>query len=130
MRPPSEKERKRLRQLLTDLDHETFIVREKATQELEALGHTAEAALRQALKEHPALEMRRRTERLLEKLARQPPSSETLRCLRALEILELIGTLEARQVFRSLAEGVPEDWLTVEAKAALERLVKRAEKLP
>jgi hypothetical protein len=39
-----------------------------------------------------------------------------------LEVLESIGTLEARRVLNRLAEGEPKALLTQEAKAALTRL--------
>jgi len=46
--------------------------------------------------------------------------------LRALEVLEQVGTPEARQVLTTLATGAPHARLTREAKAALDRLSKRA----
>ena len=45
--------------------------------------------------------------------------------LRAIEVLEHIGTAEARQVLKSLANGAPEARRTREAKSSLERLAKR-----
>jgi hypothetical protein len=42
--------------------------------------------------------------------------------LRALEVLERIGTAEARRVLREVADGAPAAWQTREAKAALDRL--------
>jgi hypothetical protein len=45
--------------------------------------------------------------------------------LRAVQLLELIGTPDAWQVLTSLAQGVPEVRLTQEAKAALARLGRR-----
>ena len=52
-----------------------------------------------------------------------PP--ERLREWRALEVLEQIGTPEARAVLKALAEGAPAARLTQGAKVALERLAKR-----
>jgi hypothetical protein len=49
-----------------------------------------------------------------------------LRSLRAVEVLEHIATPEARDVLRTLAQGASEVRLTREAKAALERLERRA----
>jgi hypothetical protein len=47
------------------------------------------------------------------------------RGLRAVEVLEHIGTPEARRVLATPAEGAVEARLTKDAKAALERLAKR-----
>ncbi len=50
--------------------------------------------------------------------------------LRALEVLEHIGTAEARSLLEDLAKGVPEARLTREAKASLTRLAKRPVRKP
>ena len=52
--------------------------------------------------------------------------AEILRGLRSVEVLEHIGTAEARQVLETLTTGAPEALVTVEAKAALARLERRA----
>jgi hypothetical protein len=49
-----------------------------------------------------------------------------LRELRAVEILERIGTSGARQVLRTLAKGSPAARVTREAKASLDRLAKHS----
>jgi hypothetical protein len=102
-------------------------VREKATQELDALGETAVDACRKALQGNPSIESRRRLERLLSKQIRETgrPSPERLRILRALEVLERAGTVEARQFLTNLAKGASGAWLTREATAALERVSHR-----
>jgi hypothetical protein len=46
-------------------------------------------------------------------------SDETLRSLRAIEVLEHIATPEARQVLQELAEGAPNARLTPEAKQSM-----------
>jgi WD40 repeat protein len=53
------------------------------------------------------------------------PRGEALRTLRALRILEQIGTEQAREVLESLAHGQAEARSTRAAKAALARLSKR-----
>jgi WD40 repeat protein len=110
--------------LITDLDNDSFAVREKATKELEKQGELAEPALRKVLTERPSLEVRRRIEAILQQL---PPehSPRRLRELRTLQILELQGTPAARRLLQSLAGGVPEALLTSEAKASLRRLASK-----
>jgi RNA polymerase sigma factor (sigma-70 family) len=113
---------RRLKRLVTDLDHEQFNVRERAARELEKLGERAEPALRKALAGKPSLEARRRLERLLNRLEGDTPPAETVRQIRAVEVLESIGGLEARRVLSKLAAGPPEWRLTQEARAAVRRL--------
>lgn len=117
---------KTIARLITELDSNQFVVREKAMHELEKLGKMAEPALKKALAtQQPSLELRRRMERLLEKLDGPVSSPDLLRSLRALEVLEQIGTPEARQIIEALARGASEDELTQQAQAALTRLAKR-----
>ena len=124
LKPVAVADEKRIARLIADLDADEFAVREKATQELDALGEIAVHACRKALEGTPSAESRRRLERLLSAQARETakPSPERLRTLRALEILERAGTQEARQLLNALADGAPGARLTEQAKAALERL--------
>ena len=78
-----------------------------------------------ALVGKPSLEKRRQIERLLEQFDRAVPPPEPLRRLRAIEVLERIGTADAERVLQTLAEGVVEDPLVGEAKASLSRLARR-----
>jgi hypothetical protein len=49
-------------------------------------------------------------------------SGEWVRAVRAVAVLEQIGTPEARQVLEALARGAPDALLTQDAQAALGRL--------
>jgi hypothetical protein len=69
------------------------------------------------------LEVRQRIKQILDKLD-PAADAERLRALRALQVLEYIGTPEAREHLRRLAKGVAHAQLTREAAAALERLAK------
>jgi HEAT repeat protein len=129
LRPGPSAEEQRLAKLITDLDNEEFAVREQATDDLAKLGRQAEGALRKVLDGKPSADMRRRVQQLLEKLPKDTrpepgPVSEDLQALRAVEVLEGIGTDEARQVLEELAKGPPDARLIQEAKAALGRLGK------
>jgi RNA polymerase sigma factor (sigma-70 family) len=116
----------KLPQLIADLDDKQFAVRQKAAQELEKLGQAAEPALRRCLEGKPSLEVRQRVELLLAKIRPGILPPDELRTLRAVETLELIGTAPARQLLEALAKGAPEARLTLEAKASLERMARRA----
>jgi RNA polymerase sigma factor (sigma-70 family) len=123
MQPVPEVEPGRVARLLAELDGNEFAVREAAAKELAALGERVEPALRQALKEKPSAEVRRRVEALLAALKGVPPPN-TLRALRAVWVLERVGTPEARQLLGALAKGAPAARQTAEAKAVLDRLDK------
>jgi WD40 repeat protein len=125
LQPVAPVDRKRLAQLIADLDHARFAERETASRELEKLGTLSEPALRKALRNHPSAEVRRRAEQLLQKLVSDIKPPETLRAVRAMEILDSIGDQDACQLLESLAKGAPEARLTQEAKSSLERLAKR-----
>ncbi len=120
LRPVAAAGPSRVAPLLAGLESDQFTERQKATRELEQLGFSAEPALRKALRANPSLEVRRRIEAVLEKLAGTP----RLRAGRAVETLERIGTGEARELLETLAKGAPGASLTQEADAAVKRLAK------
>jgi RNA polymerase sigma factor (sigma-70 family) len=123
VKPATGIEAKKLEQLVKDLDSNDFETREKATAELEKLGEIARPALDRILKSQPALETQQRVERIIEKMVTgQPPPPEVLRSIRAVRVLQMIGSPEAKQLLATLAKGAPGDRLTVEADAVLQRL--------
>jgi HEAT repeat protein len=109
---------------MKDLQHEKFLMREKAQAALAKLEEIAEPYLKKALAEDPPLELRRRAEQLLKELTDQRPSANRLQTLRAIEALELIGTPAARAVLGRMAGGAAGAEVTLQAQAALERLRK------
>jgi WD40 repeat protein len=116
---------KLLAQWIAELDHDEFDVRQNATENVASLGEAAESALVKALKNKPSLEARRRIELLLERLKAVGPDGKGLRVLRAVEVLERIGTAEAKEVLEAVAKGLPDAPQTRAAKASLERLAGR-----
>jgi RNA polymerase sigma factor (sigma-70 family) len=122
---PSRAPEERIAQLIADLDSEQFEVRKNAVVGLEKLGGLARPALRRALAGEPPLEVRRQIEQLLQKERMTLPPGDGLREVRAAEVLERLGSTEARQLLQSLAKGAPEARLTREAKASLERLARQ-----
>jgi hypothetical protein len=109
-------------QLMADLSSERFPVRNRATQELENLGELAESALKEAVSKSQSLESRQRIQALLNNLQGPIASPGKHREVRAVEILESIGTEQARRVLEKLAGGAPAARLTQEAKDSLTRL--------
>src|SRR5262249_29886332 len=99
--------------------------------ELERLGELAEPALRKTLAAQPSLELRQRIERLLERLVTwQPPSADLVRAIRSVDVLERIGTSEAKQLLEQLAHGAASAQLTTEAQASLNRMANQGANMP
>jgi RNA polymerase sigma factor (sigma-70 family) len=126
LRPPAvPADPQQVERWITELDSAQFAARQQAAQALEQLGEAAEPALRKALTGRPTLEARRRLEQLLDR-HEQRTRLETLRRLRAIAVLEAVGTPEAKHLLERLAV---ENWparVRDDAKASLERLAKRS----
>jgi WD40 repeat protein len=122
LRPAQPPTPEQVARLLKDLDHEDFDARERAALELESRLEWVVPALRKALQAGPSPEVRRRLVELLEAAESGRLAGDTLRTLRAIEVLERIGSQAARQVLKALADGAADSRLTLEAKASLERL--------
>jgi WD40 repeat protein len=112
--------------LIALLDDDVFEQRQEAHKQLMALGRAAEESLKKALAAKPSAEAKRAIEGLLDRLKDkgpgQGPPPESVRSLRAVEVLEDLGTPEAKKVLESLAKGHAEAPLTTAAKGALTRL--------
>jgi WD40 repeat protein len=112
----------RVQALLAQMDSPQFKERQRAEAELGEFGERVVPFVDKVLAAKPTLEVRKRLEGLLERLAAEPWSGERLRILRAVEVLERVGTAEARQVLQRLADGAPGALATTSAQAALQRL--------
>ncbi len=115
----------KIAQLIADLESDRFATRKKATDELEKLGEMAGPALQKCIDDNPPLAVKQRVESLLEKLKGPVTHPDKCRALRAVEVLERIGTPEAIEVLRKVAKGAPEAELTRDAQAALRRAGSR-----
>jgi hypothetical protein len=102
--------------LIAQLDDGKFATRDQARRELERLGVLAFPALRRLLEGTPSVEARARATELL----KRPPdalTSESLRALRAIQVLARLATPEARQHLATIAGGAVEHVVTRNAKA-------------
>jgi WD40 repeat protein len=109
---------------IADLESEEFEVRKQAGAALEKTGEQANPHLRKRLAENPPPDVRRLIEQLLEKADGFLTDLELVRLMRAIEVLEHVGSWEAREVLQNLADGAPEARLTRKAKAAIARLAR------
>jgi WD40 repeat protein len=121
VKPAAPLDIKRVEELLRQLDDDKFQVRDKASGELLKIGELLLPVLDKVLAGNPLPESRRRLEELRGKMTALVLTGERLRVVRAVEVLELIGTPAARQVLEGLAAGAPGALVTTSAQAALQR---------
>jgi tricorn protease-like protein len=101
------------------LDDEEFAIRDKATNNLERVEGDAKNALESALKRECSIEKKQRIEALLETLnAKQ----SFIRVIRAVELLEQIGTAEAVDVLRQLEKKTGDAAVRDDVRRSLDRL--------
>jgi RNA polymerase sigma factor (sigma-70 family) len=129
LQPSADVPEKHLKRLIADLGAKAFATRERASNELKALGQKAVPALRRAVQGATSLEARRRAERLLEALT-SPLNPESIRALRAVQILAYTGTAEARKALEVLAEADRGSDVALAARAALQRMARRPKGRP
>jgi hypothetical protein len=99
--------------------------RERATTELQEFGAAAAPELYKALRDKPPLDVRQRIEQVIAAVSRFPVSPGDLRCSRSIQVLERIGSDDARKILQELAGGDESAAATTEAAAALDRLKAR-----
>ena len=115
---------KKIKQLIADLDSDEFMKREAATKELGNLGMAIESDLRDALSSPSSLEAASRLKHLLKRLEEHAQTRTALqqRDVRAVHVLEQVGTPEAKKVLETLSTKASGWWVQREARDALERL--------
>jgi WD40 repeat protein len=117
--------RKRVGELLADLDAKEVATRRKAIDGLVAYGAPAGPQVRAALARATDVDVKLRLFVVLRGLQGDSSTTAGLRTLRALETLERIGNAEALALVKALAKGVPDAPLTKEARASLARMTRR-----
>jgi HEAT repeat protein len=107
--------------MITNADSDDYEVREAAETDLSKLGDAAVPAIEKALAATRSAELRMRLTRVLEAI-KSPPARNQAR--RSLEVLVALRTPEAKELLTKLASGDEKDWVTMNAKTALERASK------
>ncbi len=113
---PEEMER-----LIAKLDAARYAEREAAMHKLIGLGREAFPALRTALTKKQSAEARERMQKLLGRSDQQPSPNE-MRRHRAVQVLELANTAEARQLLDDWSSGSAGPSIAKEAEVALTRV--------
>jgi hypothetical protein len=128
LRPEPVARKQDIPRLIAQPDSGRYMEREAATRQLEALGPGAVPELRKALDGRPGPELRGRVGALVAAphAVHPPRSAEERRRVRAVRVLERIGSPEARRLLGVLAAGPAGVEQTWQANAARERLAARS----
>lgn len=113
---------KRVERLLADLGSDEFAVREAASKALAGLDEQAIPYLEDTLKSTESAEVRLRVKRFLEQRKEASLTSDQIRQVRAVMVLERIGDGGAKDLLQRWATGPRGALLTTEAVTALKRL--------
>src|SRR5262249_55898607 len=97
----------RVYDLIGQLDDKRFKVRQKALAELGQMGERVLPAIDKILATKPALETSLRLQELRKRMTGFVLKGDRLQAFRAVEVLERIGTPQARQMLQTLAAGAP-----------------------
>lgn len=122
MKPAAAPTAATLDRILRDLADAEFAVREAAERELDAHGEPAALLVRERLAKLASAEARRRAEGFVGRWTGDGLAGVRLADARAVELLESLGTTEAREFLKELAAGEASAERTREAKRALERV--------
>ncbi len=122
LKPAERIDPKHVEGLIGRLDDGQFKIRQAATAELQKIGERALPVIDKALTGKPALETQLRLEETRKRVTGLLLLGERLQTIRAIEVLERIGSPEARQVLQALADRAPESLITTQSKGVLARL--------
>jgi hypothetical protein len=122
LKPVRPADAKLVEQWIRELDDTQFKARDNAMKELTKASELVLPAIDKALAANPSLEARNRLDALRREIVITPLTGERLRSYRAVEVLERIGTPQAKQVLEAMAGGAPGSVITISAQGALRRL--------
>jgi hypothetical protein len=126
-RKPEPSDAKRIARLISALDDEDFGVREEASDDLNRVGPASIKLLQAARASTKSAEQRQRIDVLLRNHLPDDSglTSEQMRILRAVRVLEWSGTADAQQVLEGLARLELDAGLNQDVKNALGRLARQ-----
>ena len=115
-------DKKAVQKWLSELDNPTFALRQRASKELAKLGELIQPDLEKYLATKPSLEGSRRAQKLLERLHDPELTPDRLRCLKTIEILEILRTPQAQRLLEEIAQDGLINQIRIAAQESLERL--------
>ncbi|MBI3411339.1 MAG: PD40 domain-containing protein [Planctomycetes bacterium] len=115
-------DKKRVSELLKELDDPIYAVRQSAASELAKLGEAIKGDIEEHAKAKLSLESERRARNLLGRLPNLESHPHRLRCLDAIELFEILNTAQSRDALRELARDSLIPQIRRAAEEALERL--------
>ncbi len=123
---PATSDAKQMGRWIDDLDNEDFQLREAAYRELDKLGDAAIRALQEARVKARSVEQRNRIDALLKNrgIEEGTLTTQQLRLVRAVRVLEWAGTAEALSVLESLLKEPPDVVIASDVRQARDRLAK------
>src|SRR5262249_41079108 len=101
LKKPARPSAEQVEQWIRDLDDPKFAVRDRASRALAAAGTDVKAALENALETSPFAEARSRLDRLLKAMS-DGTSAIALRPVRVVEVLDRLGTPDARKLLEEM----------------------------
>jgi WD40 repeat protein len=118
---------KRIELLISQLDHDRYAIREKANQQLLAMGELVITPLQKLLVNPPSEEARCRADRILKKVKDPELTPERLQVLEAIELLEALQTPAAKELLEEIARETLIAQFRQDALLALERMARPKE---
>jgi hypothetical protein len=120
-------DRQHVEKLLTELDSNRFVTREKATKELLSLGELAIDRLQRSLEKPSSEEAQRRAHMVLKKLAEPALTPDRVRALQILELLEQLRSRKAVALLQEIERDALIPQLRREARQAAQRVATARE---
>jgi WD40 repeat protein len=124
LQPAADAQRKRVKALLIELDDDEPKRREKAMEALQELAAEFEPLLADVSRNHEPGEVRNRVRFVLRRQREAAVPHSLLIRMRAVMVLEQIGTDRARRILTKIADGPDGARLTEEARQSLKRLAQ------
>jgi WD40 repeat protein len=111
----------RLQHLIGELKNANYAVRDKASRNLAQMDTQIIPALEVILHDEAPVEAKRRITKIIEELEAHKTAPANFRAVRAVEVLERIGSQESTALLQSFSNGAAHSRLTTAAKDALSR---------